>query len=215
MSLCLRRLALLTRYDKLPSLLTPSLGYLWLINWTKKGPCRPSRGTLQCSSSRPSSKRRTKEGRGEGRTNVSAPWLETVLTKEFKICFFLKKKKNLWQLRWTSLGRKSCAPHSQPVLLSGTFQRSRSLVLCVWLPSLFSVCLENQHHMVETLRGPKHSPSCFMNLLWDFQEVTELSELQIPSLWSESVRLDDLRVYFSSKRSKKTVVCSSLPIVLV
>lgn len=68
MSVCLTRLALLTRYDKLPSMLTPSLGYLWLINWTEKGPCRPSRGTLQCSSSGPSSKRRTKEGIGGGST---------------------------------------------------------------------------------------------------------------------------------------------------
>lgn len=91
MSVCLTRLALLTRYDKLPSLLTPSLGYLWLINWTKKGPCRPSRGTLQCSSSGPSSKRRTKEGEGEGRTSVSAPWLEIVFTKGFKVCFLKKQ----------------------------------------------------------------------------------------------------------------------------
>lgn len=143
----------------------------------------------------PAQREEQRKGGRRGRTNVSAPWLETVLTKEFKICL-KKKKQQTFGSSGEPLGMKNGAPHSQPVLLSGTFQRSLSLVLCVWLPSLFSACLENQHHRVETLRGPRHSPSCFMNLLWDFQEVTELSELQIPSLWRESVRLDDPQSLF-------------------
>ena len=94
-----------------------------------------------------------------------------------------KKKKTLWQLRWTSLGMISCVPHSQPVLLPGFFQRRLCLELRVRSPHLLWACSESQHSTVETIRGPQHSPSLFMHLPCDFGEVSDLPELQIPTLW--------------------------------
>lgn len=187
MSVCLARLALLTGYDKLPSVLTPSLGYLWLINWTGKGPCRPSRG-LQCSSRGPSSKKRTKEARGRGRTNVSAPGLETLSTKLSKIC--LRTTTNLWKLRWTRLGW--WAVYFTPSLwCCGTFWRS----LCLELRARWPHCFSPSWEVVaaQWSWAPSrisHGPAVG---LWGSHAV---SELQIPPLWSEGVRSDDLLSLF-------------------
>lgn len=45
MSILLLRIALLTSYDKLHSLLTPSSCYLWFVNWTEKETCSTAGGS--------------------------------------------------------------------------------------------------------------------------------------------------------------------------
>lgn len=50
-------------------------------------------------------KKKNKGGqRGEGHTNVSAPWLETLFTKDFKICLKKNKKGKTWESTGESLG---------------------------------------------------------------------------------------------------------------
>lgn len=98
----------------------------------------------------------------------------------------------------------SCVPHLQPVLPPGIFQQVLCLELWAGSPRLLQACVESQHGTVATIRGPNTVPACSCTCCVTLgRSVSDLSELQIPLLWSESVRPNDLRVFFSSKGSKK------------
>lgn len=185
----------------------------WHLHWViygsliepKRGLVDPAGAPYNTPPVDPAQSREQRRKEGEGCTNVSAPWLEMLFTKEFKICF--------WELRWTSPGIVSWVPHAQTVLLSGNFEKREGLCcqLCAWWPTL----LDWEDHTGETLRGARHWPRSFMNLLHYLGKVTQFLWLQIRPLWSEGIRWHDLRIFlFSSKKTKNSLPFTSFGVGL-